>query len=514
MAFVNPRPGRMQRADERAFVRIREKRTPALDLAMPRLSSAADHSLLWLTLAAGLGEFGGRRGRRAALRGVIAIGGASAISSGVLKRLLHRRRPPIESLGFVGLRRRPTSSSMPSGHAASAAAFATAAAIELPILAVPLGALAAAVAYSRVYNGVHYPADVVLGAAIGIGVSLATTKVWPPADASPASARRVPPAVARVAGAPSADGTGLTIVVNPAARSGHGIDPTEDLRRALPAARVVALDDADDLERVLREVAAGARAIGVAGGDGSVNTAVAVALEHGCPLVVIPGGTLNHFARDLGLDSVEDAVRAVQSGQLVAVDVGVVDGHPFVNTASVGSYSKLVEAREQLEESIGKWPALIVALVRILRDDDPYEVTIDGRRRRIWSIFVGNCAYDPPGFAPATRARLDDGVFDVRIIDGSEPWARTRLLVAALTGNLARSKVHTRRLVPSLHVNTTARENLLAADGEIFRGSAEFAVEKHRQRLLVYAPEQELPAPELPAPPTRPRQDSNLRHTV
>ena len=78
MAFVNPWLGRMQRADERAFVRIREKRTGALDLAMPRLSSAADHSLLWLTLAAGLGEFGGRRGRRAALRGVIAIGGASA----------------------------------------------------------------------------------------------------------------------------------------------------------------------------------------------------------------------------------------------------------------------------------------------------------------------------------------------------------------------------------------------------------------------------------------------------
>ena len=183
----------------------------------------------------------------------------------------------------------------------------------------------------------------------------------------------------------------------------------------------------------------------------------------------------------------------MKSGQLVAVDVGVVDGHPFVNTASFGSYSKLVEAREQLEESIGKWPALVVALVRILRDDDPFEVTIDGRRRRIWSIFVGNCAYDPPGFAPATRP-ASTTVCSTCASSTAPSRGRAPVFSSPPSRATSRaSKVHTRRLVPSLHVNTTARENLLAADGEIFRGNAEFAVEKHRQRLLVYAPEQELP---------------------
>lgn len=59
-----------------------------------------------------------------------------------------------------------------------------------------------------------------------------------------------------------------------------------------------------------------------------------------------------------------------------------------------------MEAREQLETTIGKWPALTVALVRVLRDNDPFEITIDGRARRIWMIFIGNCAYDPAGFAP------------------------------------------------------------------------------------------------------------------
>ena len=483
------RRSRLQQADERMFARLSGSRSPALDSAMPLLSGAANHSALWLTLAAGVGGLGNRRARRAALRGVLAIGAASAISNGVLKPLLPRRRPPLDAFPFVGLRRRPVSSSMPSGHAASAAAFATAMSMELPVLAAPLGVLAAAVAYSRVYNGVHYPGDVVLGAALGMAVAGATVKVWPRVDWSPASARPVPASVARVAGEPSADGAGLTIVVNAAARSGRSDDLSDELRAALPAARIVTLESADGLERTLNEAAAGARAIGVAGGDGSINTAVSVALDHGCPLVVIPGGTLNHFARDLGLDSLDDAVRAVRDGQLVSVDVGCIDGHPFVNTASLGSYSKLVEARERYETSIGKWPALLVALVRVLRECDPLEITIDGRTRRIWMIFVGNCEYDPPGFAPATRARLDDGLFDMRIVDGSESWARVRLVVAALTGNLARSKVYTRRLVSSSKLVTPPGDDLLAADGEIFSGHSGFSIEKDSRRLLVYAPE-------------------------
>jgi diacylglycerol kinase family enzyme/membrane-associated phospholipid phosphatase len=489
----NPLPGRRkrlpQRFDERAFARISGRRSGVLDATMPALSRAADHSMLWITIAAGVGALGGRRGRRAALRGTLAIAGSSAIASGILKRALPRHRPPLEAFPFVGLRRRPTSSSMPSGHSASAVAFATAAAIEQPALAVPLVGLAAAVAYSRVYNGVHYPGDVALGSAIGLGVAAATLKVWPRADSSPATARPVPPQVARVAGEPSPEGAGLTIVVNPAARSGRGEDPTDAIRAALPAAHIVALDDAAGLEAALREAAGRGDAIGIVGGDGSINTAVGIALEHGCPLVVIPGGTLNHFARDLGVESIEDAVRAVKNGQLVGVDVGQIDGHVFVNTASFGSYPKLVEAREKLEAKIGKWAALAVALARVLRDSDPVAATIDGRERRIWMIFVGNCAYDPPGFAPTTRARLDDGLLDVRIVDGAAPWARVRLIVAALTGNLVRSKIYTRDLVSSMTFRTSGGEQLLAADGEVFDGSREFTVDKCPRQLLIYAPE-------------------------
>ena len=92
--------------DERVFARLSSTRSGALDASMPRLSTAADHSILWFGIAAALGLLGGRAGRRAALRGVIAIGGASVLSSGILKRLLPRRRPSAEAFPFVGLRHR------------------------------------------------------------------------------------------------------------------------------------------------------------------------------------------------------------------------------------------------------------------------------------------------------------------------------------------------------------------------------------------------------------------------
>lgn len=86
-------------------------------------------------------------------------------------------------------------------------------------------------------------------------------------------------------------------------------------------------------------------------------------------------------------------------------------------------------------------------------------------------------AYEPPGFAPTTRTRLDDGLFGVRIVD------------AALTGNLVRSRIYTRELVPSMTCNIPESENLLAADGEVFEGRPDFTIEKHPKPLLIYAPE-------------------------
>jgi diacylglycerol kinase family enzyme len=379
----------------------------------------------------------------------------------------------------------------PLGLPGSAAAAVTGAAQEHPGLAAGLAAGSGA-ALARRSRGRGWDRAVPLRLAGGAALGLGTRFVWPVAPKGPA---RVSPRRTWTDLGPTGCGEGVAIVVNPGAGSGaigSAPPPTEALRRGLPAATVVELDDPSDLVAELDRLAAsGCRALGVAGGDGSINTAAGVALGRGLPLVVVPAGTLNHLARDLGVETVDDAIAAVRSGQGVEIDVGFVAGEPFLNTASFGSYVALVDAREELEGRIGKWSALAVALVRVLRRGAPVRVELDGERRLLWLVFVGNCRYQPEGMAPTWRERLDDGQLDVRGVDASHPFSRTRLVLAALTGTLRRSRVFQTWQTTSLHVRSDDGPLRLARDGETFDGSEEFEICKNGRRLAVFTPRDE-----------------------
>ena len=153
--------------------------SPSLDRAMSKLSRAADHSKLSMAAAGLLALGGGSRGRHAAKMGLTSVAVTSAAVNLVAKKLGVRRRPDREGTEVPFARHvpMPTSSSFPSGHSAAAFAFATGVGDTLPQVAVPLRALAAVVAYSRVHTGVHYPGDVLVGSLIGAAVAQATTRV-------------------------------------------------------------------------------------------------------------------------------------------------------------------------------------------------------------------------------------------------------------------------------------------------------------------------------------------------
>ncbi|WP_254395786.1 phosphatase PAP2 family protein [Streptomyces sp. AC512_CC834] len=158
--------------------------TPTLDRALRRLSHAADHSKVSFGIAAAF-ALGGGRPRRAALVGLGAVAVASASTNLLGKRLVHKARPDREAARVTTDRYvpMPASASFPSGHTAAAVAFATAVGVVLPEAAVPLGALAGAVGYSRVHTGVHYPGDVAAGAVLGIAsaaVALTAAAAVPP----------------------------------------------------------------------------------------------------------------------------------------------------------------------------------------------------------------------------------------------------------------------------------------------------------------------------------------------
>jgi undecaprenyl-diphosphatase len=180
---------RVQRLDQRLMRRSTRSRSVALDRGLVGITRAANYSRIWLIIAGGLAVFGGQRGRRAAARGIVAVAIAAPVANGPAKLLVRRRRPPWSSRPTRI--RMPRSTSFPSGHSATALAFATGACAELWVLTPVLLPLAGAVAYSRVYTGVHYPSDVVAGAGIGIGCGLLALRLpLPPGPQQPARSGR------------------------------------------------------------------------------------------------------------------------------------------------------------------------------------------------------------------------------------------------------------------------------------------------------------------------------------
>ncbi|MGY1696326.1 bifunctional phosphatase PAP2/diacylglycerol kinase family protein [Geodermatophilus sp. SYSU D00814] len=473
-------PLRLRYWDARLHAAIGALPESPADRWLRRLSTAADHGRLWFVLALLLGM---RRGplRRGAVRGVGSLSIASTVVNAVLKRLFGRVRPDLANMAsHRRLRRAPHTFSFPSGHSASAGAFATGVALESPLAGAALGPLALAVGYSRVHVGVHYPGDVVSGLAIGAGVALAGRRWWPVRPTEPARVRpaRSAPALP--------GGEGLVVVVN--RRSGpEGHDPVAEVRRLLPAAEVHSATPGGDLAAVLREAARSgrARALGVAGGDGSVAAAAAVALEHGLPLAVVPSGTLNHFARDLGVETPREAARAVEDGRAVSVDVAEVNGTPFLNTASIGLYPDVVRRRDALSGRLGRWLATAVAAAQVLRAGTPVSMVLAGRPVDVWILFVGNCRYTPRGLAPAWRPRLEDGVLDVQYLRADVPFSRTRAVLGALLGVSDHSSGYASSATREITVHLWSGAQPVAYDGETGAASSTFVFRK-RAPLTVY----------------------------
>ncbi|HEY6627494.1 MAG TPA: phosphatase PAP2 family protein [Acidimicrobiia bacterium] len=152
--------------DETIFRQVADWKSPILDGTLPSLSEIASYSRIWIGVSLGLTAFGGAKGRRSAVLGMAAIGVTSALTNIALKGVTNRKRPQRE----VPAARRlvhPESTSFPSGHTASAAAFSGVVGREMPGLWLPLNALAGLVGFSRIYTGVHYPGDVLAGWLVG-----------------------------------------------------------------------------------------------------------------------------------------------------------------------------------------------------------------------------------------------------------------------------------------------------------------------------------------------------------
>jgi diacylglycerol kinase family enzyme len=277
----------------------------------------------------------------------------------------------------------------------------------------------------------------------------------------------------------------VAVMVNPSA--GGDDQPT------LPE-RVVTYEMSPDvdLDNALRRlVDRGATVIGVVGGDGSTGCAAGVACDCGVALWPVPGGTLNHFSRALGVETVDDAIRALEGGRVRRVDLGDAGGVPFVNNASIGMYGDLVRHRERLEGRlpIGKWACAAVAGVRTMAGARPVRLEIDGRPERVFMVFVGNNRYD--GIGQGARERLDEGLLDVVVLRAPQRLPRITLMGLAAVGRLTRSRFVRRTSSPRVRV-VVADPTSLAFDGEARPITGEVEFRSRTLALQVIAPSQAL----------------------
>jgi undecaprenyl-diphosphatase len=130
----------------------------------------------------------------------------------------------------------------------------------------------------------------------------------------------------------------------------------------------------------------------------------------------------------------------------------------------------------------------VLAAVHVLRTCEPVDIVVGGRKRSVWLLFAGNCRYSSWGPAPVRRRDLADGLLDVRIVDGG-PFARTRMLGAALTGVLTSSPVYTTAAVPRVRLRLPGAGVHLAFDGEVAPAPGELLLDKVPGGLVVYRAE-------------------------
>jgi len=270
----------------------------------------------------------------------------------------------------------------------------------------------------------------------------------------------------------------VAVIINKGAKAGEDLD-ADSVVQAFAAhgrqARLHRVQGEDIADAVQAALASGTRVIVAAGGDGTVNAVASELLDHDdAALGVLPVGTLNHFAKDLGMPvKLEEAVAVIAAGQTRQVDVAQVNDRLFLNNSSIGLYAHLVVDREQLQRdsNLGKWSAMMRAAWSVLRHPHTFSVTlcIDGKdlQRRTPFVFIGNNVYAMEGLDAGARARLDEGVLSICVLRPCGPWGLLLLALRAMTGRIVSGRDLDLTTATSLDVESHHAEAQVARDGEV-----------------------------------------------
>jgi diacylglycerol kinase family enzyme len=235
------------------------------------------------------------------------------------------------------------------------------------------------------------------------------------------------------------------------------------------------------------------RIVVAGGGDGTVNAVASELVGTDKLLGVLPLGTLNHFAKDLGIPlDLEGAARNIVEGEEARVDVGEVNGRIFINNSSLGLYPSIVRHREKQQERLGrgKWFAALWATIEVFRRYPLFGVRLsaDGQefRRRTPFVFIGNNEYQMDAFNLGARSCLDAGHLSLHLTRDIGRWGLVRLAASALFGRLREAKDFDALCTREVWIETRRRRLRVATDGEvtIMRSPLHYAVRPGALRVI------------------------------
>jgi diacylglycerol kinase family enzyme len=234
-------------------------------------------------------------------------------------------------------------------------------------------------------------------------------------------------------------------------------------------------DERRDLSAVAREAASsGEDVIAAGGGDGTISAVAGALAGTGKTLGVLPLGTLNHFAKDLGIPlDLPSAVQTIARGRTAEVDVGEVNGRVFINNSSLGLYPHIVAHREAQQEQLArsKWAAFFWATLRAFRRF-PFlnlRITLDEKQlvRQTGFLFVGNNEYEIAGFNLGGRRCLDRGNLGLYLTHRTGRLGLFRLGLHALFGRVEQAEDFDAFCVNEATIEAHRPRLLVATDGEV-----------------------------------------------
>jgi undecaprenyl-diphosphatase len=429
--------------------------------------------------------------------------------------VVHRPRPAVPELDAS-----PPTSSFPSGHTAAAVALYGAVALLIYkrtgrntswlLLLMP-----AAVGVARLYRGMHHPSDVIAGALLGVACVWAAHRgVLRGYDRTRDLAGRERPRGTQPL--PRAETDADVLIVNGSkaddAAVAHLLAQFTELcaRTGRPAPRAEKTTENEHGAGLAKDaVAAGARLIVACGGDGTVNEVASSLAGTGVTLGVVPLGTGNLLAANLGIPTApEDALAVLVDGGERNIDVGRVDGRIFLGMTGMGLDAAMIaDAPEGLKRRAG-WAAYAVAVARHLPDRiSAVSVEVDGRRtrhRNVSMLLIGNIGRLQAGIEPLPGAEVDDGLLDLAVIAPHGPlgWFRVgAALHRGHNGNGDASRIVHRDRGRRINVRTR-RPAPREADGEMLPAATRLDVEVWHDALTIRVPQPRIETPAItPAQP-------------